>query len=229
VGRRYNSPQLAHKGKWAGVCVQTQAFSSECSLGFGIGPRSRYNGDHGGSKWEIPVGRARCSRRYWSLAISPNQRRYLVLTRPDKIVAWQTLTASGLILFCCSGSTCSLEMGACCFFPGGECRLESEGACDDAGGEYQGDGTSCVPNPCVGACCFDGGDCNVETKAFCAGLSFATYQGDGTTCDPNPCPGAGACCFDDGECSVLGEEFCTDISGGKYQGDGTTCDPNPCP
>jgi len=37
--------------------------------------------------------------------------------------------------------------GACCL-PDGTCEILSAAACAQAGGEYEGDGTSCDPNPC---------------------------------------------------------------------------------
>lgn len=39
--------------------------------------------------------------------------------------------------------------GACCF-PDGSCTPSTETACEGAGGVYQGDGTTCSPNPCPG-------------------------------------------------------------------------------
>ncbi|MFH1419464.1 MAG: GEVED domain-containing protein [Planctomycetota bacterium] len=55
-------------------------------------------------------------------------------------------------------------------------------------GVYQGDGSDCDPDPCVGACCFADGSCDdTGDEAYCTGLG-GTYQGDGTDCDPNPCP-----------------------------------------
>jgi hypothetical protein len=39
--------------------------------------------------------------------------------------------------------------GACCFAESGECFIETEEECGTDGGEYQGNDTDCVPNPCV--------------------------------------------------------------------------------
>jgi len=58
-----------------------------------------------------------------------------------------------------------------------------EAACDLEGGVYQGDGTDCDPNPCIGACCYPDGSCEELTEAGC----FGEYLGDGTGCIPNPC------------------------------------------
>ncbi len=82
------------------------------------------------------------------------------------------------------------EPGACCFADG-HCELKKPALCTQAGGTYQGLGTTCTPNPCPqpqGACCFPNGSCTLVTQANCTG----TWQGAGTTCTPNPCP-SGLC------------------------------------
>lgn len=115
--------------------------------------------------------------------------------------------------------------GACCLAEGG-CEFGVEWTCD---GEYQGDGTTCDPSPCVtGACCFDGGaDCRVLTEAGCEDEG-GYYSGDQAGCDPNPCPAIpGACCDRFNDCVVLTGPECEDVDG-RYQGEGTTCDPHPC-
>jgi len=70
----------------------------------------------------------------------------------------------------------------------------SPDACAAAEGTYQGDGTSCSPNPCpqYGACCFAGGGCSSETFADCFNFG-GLYQGNGTVCSPNPCPTQSCC------------------------------------
>ncbi len=81
--------------------------------------------------------------------------------------------------------------GACC--TAGSCALTTLAACT---GTYQGNGTSCSPNPCtipVGACC-NGTSCSIQTAAFCSTVG-GTYQGDGSGCTPSPCGApAGVCC-----------------------------------
>jgi hypothetical protein len=76
------------------------------------------------------------------------------------------------------------QTGACCA-AGNVCSVATQAACS---GAYQGDGTTCTPNPCVplvtGACCATSGVCTVGTQAACSGA----YQGNDTTCTPNPCP-----------------------------------------
>lgn len=120
--------------------------------------------------------------------------------------------------------------GGCC--SGTDCFSLTEEECGDAGGEYQGEGTTCDPNPCApvtGACCFENGSCEVLTVTRCGDFG-GDYQGDATDCEPNPCPQppppTGACCVGEA-CSIETESDCTDM-GGTYLGDDATCIPNPC-
>jgi spore coat protein A, manganese oxidase len=120
--------------------------------------------------------------------------------------------------------------GACCL-PGGVCEILAPTICAAQGGVYQGDGTSCTPNPCtdpIGACCFADGDCQVLTSDDCATQGGA-YQGDESTCSPNPCPQPlGACCLSGVACIEATEDDCI-AQDGTFQGAFTSCDPNPCP
>lgn len=80
-------------------------------------------------------------------------------------------------------------VGACCL-PGDVCSVLTQTECANQGGSYQGDGTSCSPDPCVvptGACCFDDGSCQDLTEADCQ-LQGGTYEGDGTACATTSCP-----------------------------------------
>jgi hypothetical protein len=114
--------------------------------------------------------------------------------------------------------------GACCSV-NNTCALSTSAACV---GTYQGDGSTCSPNPCsapTGACCLPSGTCTVTTQLGCAG----TYQGDGSGCTPNPCPQAiGACCAASGACSIQTVTACQ-AAGGTFRGLGTDCNPNLCP
>ena len=73
--------------------------------------------------------------------------------------------------------------GACCV--GIVCSVGTQAACT---GTYQGNGTTCSPDPCAppvtGACCATIGSCSVTTQAACTG----NYRGAATTCTPNTCP-----------------------------------------
>lgn len=120
--------------------------------------------------------------------------------------------------------------GACCH-PDGTCTEVAAASCTDT---YQGDGTTCSPNPCpqpTGACCAESGDCFVSTEASCGEL-VGTYSGDGTNCSPNLCSQpTGACCASDGSCTITADALtCTDLgTGHTFQGYDTVCSPNPCP
>lgn len=127
------------------------------------------------------------------------------------------------------------------------CTVETQESCESDGGEYQGDGTDCEPNPCVvtGGCCRDG-TCTTETRTECES-DGGLYQGDGIECaDPNPCFLGGCCQTVPGgggppdiscrnfvtpfECTGFGQ--CPPGYQCTYTGDGhnncvypTTCDP----
>ncbi len=78
--------------------------------------------------------------------------------------------------------------GACC--QGSSCTIQSSAACAGLGGVYQGNGTSCSPNPCyvpTGACCATSGTCSIQTQTACLGAG-GTFQGDGATCATVECP-----------------------------------------
>ncbi len=78
--------------------------------------------------------------------------------------------------------------GACCL-GNGSCSVVTQTNCTAQGGTYQGDGTSCTPNPCpqpTGACCLAGDVCQVLTQTQCTSQG-GVYQGDGASCTPNPC------------------------------------------
>lgn len=123
-------------------------------------------------------------------------------------------------------------VGACCTPLNESCVIRSAAACAAESGVYQGDGTTCTPNPCTGqfsgACCLEDDSCTVGSEIACLNV-LGDFQGVGTTCSPNPCvPPTGACCFGDGSCTVVTAGDCAS-GGGSYQGDGTGCSPNPCP
>ena len=95
--------------------------------------------------------------------------------------------------------------GACCAADG-SCSSLTEAACLAAGGVYQGNGTTCSPNPCpqLGTCCL-GGVCTFVLQANCAG----TWT-QGGACAPNPCNvPTGSCCALDGTCTLTTQANCT--------------------
>jgi hypothetical protein len=86
------------------------------------------------------------------------------------------------------GQQCSLNpCGACC--APGECGESTEFDCTMAGADWMGAGTTCDPNPCVGACCYPEGYCEVTPQEQCTGI----WLGGGTTCSPNMCEPCADC------------------------------------
>ena len=120
--------------------------------------------------------------------------------------------------------------GACCLSDGTCLRLSSA-ECAAAGGEYKGDNSICVPNPCtpeVWACCLPDGSCVEMTAAECASHGNAVYF-EGTPCASDPCATIrGACCTVDALCFITTRAICEQY-GADFQGEETDCDPNPCP
>jgi hypothetical protein len=126
---------------------------------------------------------------------------------------------------CCVGSTCVLVDR------GYECELPvSEGG---LGGVFQGSGSDCTPNPCLGpegACCV-GDACGMLDEETCTNVYGGDFQGLGTECGSNGCD-VGACCAESGDCRVITKALCLfeeEGSTNAFQGKDTTCDPNPCP
>ncbi|MFQ5500737.1 MAG: S8 family serine peptidase [Phycisphaerae bacterium] len=142
----------------------------------------------------------------------------------------QSINESGLDAFLVSSFGCGTIVGACCGADG-SCTIREQANCMAIGGVYQGDGTSCTPNPCpqpMGACCFVDGSCLVQSLVDCSAAN-GTFQGVNTVCTPNPCPQpTGGCCHIDGTCTQETAASCT-AGGGVYQGDNIPCFPNPCP
>ena len=107
--------------------------------------------------------------------------------------------------------------------------IETQDGCEDFGGVYQGDGSSCDAVFCSqGACCFPDGTCEIiGTGPDCEEVG-GEYQGDQSTCDVGCEPPSGACCFEDGSCADLRQAACV-TKGGLYQGDFTECAGADCP
>jgi len=77
--------------------------------------------------------------------------------------------------------------GACC--QGASCSVETPANCTAQAGFYQGNGTSCSPNPCIvvtGACCAANGTCTEITQSACQTAAGA-FQGDNSTCSAVEC------------------------------------------
>jgi len=122
--------------------------------------------------------------------------------------------------------------GACCFGDG-SCSILSSSDCSLAGGSYEGDGTSCTPNPCpqpTGAVCFADGSCTDDLTQAEADLLGGFYQGDGTECSGVTCPVlTGAACFNDGSCTDDITEADAIAAGGTFLGNGSLCVNADCP
>jgi len=81
------------------------------------------------------------------------------------------------------GGGCGEPTGSCCV--SATCSITTAAACAAAGGSWNGPGTSCSPNPCVGACC-DSGTCTLELESNC--LPPRSFLGNGTQCFVAVCP-----------------------------------------
>ena len=78
--------------------------------------------------------------------------------------------------------------GACCFVDL-HCEVIMPLDCAQLGGEYQGLGSMCDPDPCplLGACCDPvTGNCRLVIEDLC--MSPRIWMGPGTACLPSPCP-----------------------------------------
>lgn len=127
--------------------------------------------------------------------------------------------------------SCTPGVGACCL-PDGSCQIDAVGACEDAGGVFQGDGTVCenvVCDPLPQACCFEAtGNCLDLDPNDCV-LAGGEPGGLGTTCENTICFPVGACCLPDGSCQDgLTPEECAALNG-TFEGDGTDCASILCP
>jgi hypothetical protein len=126
---------------------------------------------------------------------------------------------------------CQPGVGPCCV--AGACQVRTQTECQQLGGAYQGDGTSCTgitcPPPPTQACCFAStGGCLNLTPANCTGAG-GTPGGIGTTCATYNCNQTGACCLPNGSCTGPLSPSACQSQGGVFQGDGTSCGSVNCP
>ena len=121
------------------------------------------------------------------------------------------------------------SLGACCI--GGTCSTLDEMTCLDAGGIWQGQGTTCADTDCVSTapCCFAAtGGCVGLAPGDCL-LAGGIPGPIGEVCGGYVCFPEGACCLPDGSCEgPLSPEECAAL-GGVFQGDGTSCATTDCP
>ena len=129
-------------------------------------------------------------------------------------------------LFAGEGSTCSGQLGACCFDGdlGGlddTCTVMDRTCCMAEGGSFLGAGSSCGGQ--VGACCLDSdGDdfydtCLVIDEA-CCDAQGGSFGAAGSRC----LAFGGACCLDEGTC-VEANATCCASQGGSSAGAGSAC------
>ncbi|MCZ6652366.1 MAG: hypothetical protein O7D91_04995, partial [Planctomycetota bacterium] len=134
----------------------------------------------------------------------------------------------------CADFPCSEAGGACCQSNGVCDGDQTAVQCENAGGIFQGNGTTCA-SPEVqcdpfGACCFDNGGCDItcneqETAGNCTALG-GNYQGDGNDC--STCETCEACCIPCTQaCLNLLPSVCLDFAN-VPQGEGSTCANTAC-
>jgi hypothetical protein len=111
------------------------------------------------------------------------------------------------------------EPGACCFDGGNVCQLVTPAECTSLGGNFQGAGTVCDPNPCptTWACCV-GDDCFMLPQTECT----ETYGGgwlSGHKCTDLgfACSEYNVCCLNEAcifvtlaDCNAAGGKYVTD-------------------
>lgn len=92
-------------------------------------------------------------------------------------------------------ATCEDDPDPCTTTPTGSCcnagvcsENVTQACCENDGGTYGGDDSTCA----TGACC-RGTDCTIEDQCSCE-YDGGIYQGDDTVCDPNPCEECQECC-----------------------------------
>ncbi|MBT6165113.1 MAG: DNRLRE domain-containing protein [Phycisphaerae bacterium] len=126
--------------------------------------------------------------------------------------------------YICPGGACCLELGGCVFI--------EQDDCDIRGGDFRGEGISCLNVPCTGACCVDGvdqagnGECIDVSAQTCAELG-AAFAGFDSACASTACIPLGSCCFESATCmDVLSLAHCIDM-GGTYNA-GIFCATKPC-
>jgi hypothetical protein len=114
------------------------------------------------------------------------------------------------------------EPGACCFMLA-PCQFLTDTECEQLGGMFMGEGTSCdVWGTCLtwGACCTPDGGCHLDTDESCGNVGIWFFIN--MNCNPDLCS-LGACCREDGMCVQEIQVEC----GGTWIVN-TACSPNPC-
>ena len=128
---------------------------------------------------------------------------------------WEPQTADDLSFRLFDG-----QSGGRCCLPSGDCIIDDETDCVNAGGTFGGDNTTCGNGSiCRGRCCDQFGGCEVTGPIDCVAPS--TFGGFGTNCsDPTLCQGR--CCAPNGTCTMTGSANCT--APNTFGGPGTSCE-----
>ena len=115
-------------------------------------------------------------------------------------------------------------LGACCIHEA-QCILLTAGDCAAAGGNFQGAGSDCDPNPCpydeARVCC-DGQDCHlVSSELDCSNLS-GQFHPHWLSCNANPCQLRDWADHDVGNCTgtVTDQGILGFIDGAQSEGSG---------
>jgi len=127
------------------------------------------------------------------------------------------------------------DFGACCDPNTGGCTLTQELDCTSIGRNWQGEGTSCVPNLCpqpMGACCKPDGSCEDDVTFLNCQGGFYEFHVDTLCADVNPpfgCPlPTGACCSPSSGCLLFQDTVSCAALGGTFLGVGTGCPEGAC-
>ncbi len=122
-----------------------------------------------------------------------------------------------------------VRKGACCL-DDGRCVRVTQINCNEQGGAYQGDGTTCDQVECPfrkGACCFVTARAPWSTRSR-ASTRRATTRATAANCATAECPQPqGACCLESGDCVQATQAGCN-AQGGDWQGPGTNCKAADC-
>jgi hypothetical protein len=145
----------------------------------------------------------------------------------------QLAAGSSYMIFVTNPATCyngdMPAIGACCFCDG-SCQVLTQDQCVAQEGWYNGDGTTCHPNPCSfnSICCLPTGVCS-ENYPMCACEEVGGIPYPGLTCEQVTCQiSTQACCLPIGICVEETFETCVQLQGAP-QGEGTSCDLVDCP
>lgn len=127
---------------------------------------------------------------------------------------------------------CGPATGACCFTSGACTDDQTTTTCQQAGGTYRGDNTTCATQTCpvsTQACCFSSSQSCIDlTPANCTGFG-GTLGGAGTSCATYVCFPIGACCLPNGTCVDAVSPATCSSQGGQFRGNATTCATQNCP